>query len=360
MQRASSHKISHKLVRTVVPLALAIGVVLSSIQVYLDFRSDENRLDSTVEQIVRSALPAAARSAHYLDSGLAQQVVQGLMTYEFITGVLIFDDLDQPLYKEQKKEISSNTGGITSALTKRIKEYDVPLFNPHDEEHPVGRMVLVVDKDSWLKNFYSRSGVIFISGVVRNILLSLVLLIVFYFLVTKPIVELSMKLAAAKTEDFESGRLRITGRGQGDELDQVVDSMNELSSRLNTAYDSLLKEIEEHKRTQEQLQRLNETLEHKVQERTDDLETLNIGLRDGMDELKAQLQDSRKKRDKLVVQISELTLSKADTALQGAAMTRQLLALQDEVLFLREQLKSYHALLESTNEELYRLQEVYS
>ncbi|MCG8683408.1 MAG: hypothetical protein MI892_00915, partial [Desulfobacterales bacterium] len=222
----------------------------------------------------------------------------------------------------------------------------------------VGKMRIKVDQDIWLTGFYERAVIVFLSGVIRNMLLSGILLVVFHFLITKPVVTLAIRLSRIRREDLESGKFHVASRGKQDEIDLVANTINALSDRLNNAYHDLLIEIEDHKQTQADLEMLNLDLENRVNERTLALQELNVTLEKNIVELKNQLTDSKKYGHELVGKMSELTLNKAGIIQNNTKLMNRLQFLQDENHFMKEQIKTYAEVLDTTYTELDRLKRV--
>ena len=73
------HRISFKLAKTGIILAIIIGLTFSSFQVYRNFQYEEEKLNASVGNFLTSLASAASRSIHILDVDLASEVVDGLL-----------------------------------------------------------------------------------------------------------------------------------------------------------------------------------------------------------------------------------------------------------------------------------------
>ncbi|MEJ2418942.1 MAG: diguanylate cyclase, partial [Exilibacterium sp.] len=76
--------ISFRLAKIGVILAIVLGLSMSSVQLYLDFQHQEQELENLVNRAIEVATPPAARAVHTLDDDLSAEVINGLLTYDFI------------------------------------------------------------------------------------------------------------------------------------------------------------------------------------------------------------------------------------------------------------------------------------
>ena len=97
MQGFFSQGISFRLAKVGVVIALSVGVLISAVQIYIDYRLHTDEINRLVSRISAVSTPPAVRSVHTLDDMLAKEVASGLMSYDFIVEVVILDELNQVL-----------------------------------------------------------------------------------------------------------------------------------------------------------------------------------------------------------------------------------------------------------------------
>lgn len=221
-------KIALRLAQYTVLLAFAIGFVLSSLQVLEDFHEHDNQLDATIEKILNASQPPATRAVHTLDHALAQEVVSGLMQYPFIAQAQITDELGEVLASQNKSSEKTKTEWLTEAISVRNKEYLLALQAPEYANIEPGQLLVVVNHDQALQPFFERAMSIFISGIVRNVLLAAFLIVIFHIVLTKPLSLLASQFAALSLEKREGDeQLKVPQQHQETELGQLSDAGNE-------------------------------------------------------------------------------------------------------------------------------------
>jgi len=217
--------------RYVILMAFIIGIALSSAQVIYDFTSQDEELDATIQEIQKSSLPSAIRSVTTLDKSLANEIVVGLLKYEFIESAEITDELGITLSKSSKHISKTKTSWLTGLIGGTRKTYIENLSNPIYSNIPPGKLTIVINVDKFLETFYNRSSFVIISGVLRNIALSIALLLIFFSLITKPLENLAKTF---KSIDINSNKeLSVSKRHQHNELGALSDAGNYFLSRVN-------------------------------------------------------------------------------------------------------------------------------
>jgi hypothetical protein len=186
--------ISFQLAKIGIIVALGLGFLISSVQLYLDYHHHQKELEALIERIVEVAKPPAARAVHTLDDDLSVEVVNGLLTYDFIDEVTISDELGNVLAYGSSERSRSPTQWLTRYLMDETRSYSASLIMPGFTAAGSGTIHFTVNVDQALSGFYERSVRGLITGVLRNMLLVLLLFIVFYVLLTKPLVRLAREI----------------------------------------------------------------------------------------------------------------------------------------------------------------------
>ena len=89
--------IPSSLVNRIVIVALlllaAITSILSYVVVSEDFAEEQANLDAEIQLIVQRFVPIATRATYQLDAQLAEQVIDSILSAEYVIGAKITDDL---------------------------------------------------------------------------------------------------------------------------------------------------------------------------------------------------------------------------------------------------------------------------
>lgn len=246
--------ISFQLAKIGIILAFVLSFLLSSVQLYLDFLNQEKELQSLIDRVIQVATPPAVRSVSTLDDELSYEVVNGLLRYGFIYEVVIYDDTGHVLAQGSSTRPQVPTRWLTSKITDNTREYTANLLLPGYNDGTAGKIRFSVDMDLALEGFYNRSKTALFTGLLRNMVLVVLLFVVFYYTLTKPLVRLSREINEINPDHPGVNRLTPLSPHRKDELSQLIASSNqlldvvELSLAKRRAVELALRKSEEHLR----------------------------------------------------------------------------------------------------------------
>ncbi|MDO3382625.1 putative bifunctional diguanylate cyclase/phosphodiesterase [Gilvimarinus algae] len=246
--------ISFQLAKIGIILAFVLSFVMSSVQVYIDFKAQSQELEQLIDRVVEVATPPAARAVHTLDDDLASEVVNGLLTYNFINEVAILDERGNVLADVSRAQPANSTHWLSRIVAGGDFTYSSKLKVPGYVQDASGQIVFTVDKSQALSSFYQRSEINLVMGVLRNLLLVILLFVAFYFKLTKPLVRLSYEINEIDPDQPGVRRLTQLKSHRRDELGTVISSSNqlldvvELSLAKRRAVELALRKSEEHLR----------------------------------------------------------------------------------------------------------------
>lgn len=245
--------ISFRLAVIGVVLAFVVSFVMSSFQVYIDYKAQSRQLDTLIEQVVEVATPPAARAVHTLDEDLALEVASGLLSYGFIDNVAIKDERGNTMAAVKRQTPNNDRHSWLSRIVAGDNFVHTSQLQV-EEFVQRGSLVFSVNKSLALASFYQRSEVSLLVGALRNLILVLLLFIAFYFILTKPLVRLSHEINAIDPDRPGVSRLTPLESHRRDELGTVISSTNqlldvvELSLAKRRAIELALRKSEEHLR----------------------------------------------------------------------------------------------------------------
>lgn len=245
--------ISFKLAKVGVVIALLVGILMSAVQIYIDYHAQFNEVNRLINRITEVSTPPAARAVHTLDNMLAAEVATGLMRYDFIVAVTIEDELGNELATSSKVREDSATIWLTQQITEDLKLFSSPLKIP-GHSGVGGHISFVVDMDAAFAPFYQHSFLVIIIGLIRSFLLVMFLFIAFHYLLTKPLIRISTEMKRINPGSPGEQRLSIPKAHKNDELKQLVESGNQLLDAVDLALakrravEVVLRKSEEHVR----------------------------------------------------------------------------------------------------------------
>ena len=262
-----SDRISFKLARTAVIIAFSVGLVLSAAAVYVDYLEEGGLLDEKVDKSLAVSQKAATRAVLILDADLAIEVVSGLMEYDYIAEAAILDDHGTELAGRRRD--TSGTGKSSVEFSRYIIEdrsvHTWELALPDTMAERPGSLRVVVDRAIGLQPFFSRAVTTFLSGLVRNLLLVLLLYFAFHQGLTKPLAQIVDKISSINPEHPREQRISVNKRHKNDELGLLVGQMNLSFDAVQVLLDNLRSTNKALSSSEESLRKRSWELEQEVE-----------------------------------------------------------------------------------------------
>ena len=271
MDIALTHRLSFKQASLTVLVAFILGTLLSLIQVGVDYASQDASINREVRALLDVSHNPAARIAYNIDAELAQELVVGLLRSPAVIRAEIIDSADVALASAGRAPAESNLRPLSDFLFGHMRVYEEPLYIEHQPKESLGVLRLEIDTFVFGNDFLRRAGMTLISGFVRSLLLSLILLVLFYGLLTKPLVSLIEVLARHDPRSPTRLRLPCPSGHERDEIGVLVEVTNRQLSHIAV-------EMEQRREAEDRLTRYLAELENIVAARTAELKAANARL----------------------------------------------------------------------------------
>ncbi|MBF0102591.1 MAG: hypothetical protein HQK77_16950 [Desulfobacterales bacterium] len=265
-----NRRLSYRQAKNTVIIALILGLSVSAIQIAIDFINEREKTDRVVLEVISMFQDSAARAVYDIDELAAKGVILGLFKYQPIHQVDIKDNFGSVL-NTGKREDSLRKKGWLEHLARKVfeenKKYSVDLFIA-GHKNPVGIIEVSVDTYLVAENFFSRAVMVFISGILRNIALSCVLMLMFYYLLTQPLLKIVKTLNKVDTNKPGEMLIEVSKDHKDDELGLLVNTINMMLNGFDNTLINLRK-------SEQVIRELNKDLEQRVKDRTYELEAAN-------------------------------------------------------------------------------------
>jgi signal transduction histidine kinase len=185
--------------------------------------------------------------------------------------------------RSSKRRVMASTGerGVGPIMSQ---EYSITYSENKDKsaEQTIGALYVEASLNGVYNRLIEKALIILISQGVKTFLVSMFILFIVYRLVTRHLIAIAHYLDRFTLSAEEPLALTRRRPVSEDELDRMVGSFNQMSSGLREAYRQLQEvnvELEEdiaaRRKAEEEVTRLNEELEQRVQQRTAELEASN-------------------------------------------------------------------------------------
>lgn len=240
------HSLAVRQAKTVFLVSVMLGVCFSLYHIIVDLHQEQDRIEDFYQVKLLQNYSNASQAAYHLNSLLAEQVASNLMMDSAIYNVKIIDDFGDTLTHKVKNPATQG------AFTRLLADYLIPenpvytteLHQPNSHI-VVGTLSFSVNGNSIANAFVAKTSKVLLFDLLRNIILTSILLLFFYQKLSKPLVTLMNWVKSlqdyknylpppAQYRDDEIGHLAETIHTLWREREAAEDKLNQLAY-----YDSL-------------------------------------------------------------------------------------------------------------------------
>lgn len=273
-----THRLSFKQARLTVLVGFVLGTLLSLIQIGIDYASENAAINREIQSLLDISHNPASRIAYNLDAELAQELVLGLLRAPAITGAQLSDNDKTILASVRDQPEGGRYRALSDFLFGASRTFDDRLYFGHMPEQTVGVLHLEVDTYPFGSRFLHRAEITLLTGFARSLLLTFILLGLFYVMLTKPLVRVIRELSNNKPGDPTQSRIQCPPSHEDDEIGVLVNAANQ-------QFDAVTREIEQRRNAENRLTEYLSQLESIVSARTRELEMINARLSQSNEEL---------------------------------------------------------------------------
>ena len=232
-------RLSYRQAKYTLIIVVLLGLVASGVQIAFDWYRESSGLKQRIDEFVKPLESSALQAAYELDEVLALRIIQGLNQIEPLYSAVLQDELGNVI-AERHRDLGDVPGqSLVTLLDIRSKKFKFPLILIDGAK--VGDLIVTVDTAVLYQDFFDRSWRLLVFGIFRNLVMGVVLLGLYYLMVTKPMVQLSSSMSRLQGYHNKQDRLVIPEFHRKDELGLIIDTFNDLWSGRNSAEKALEK-----------------------------------------------------------------------------------------------------------------------
>ncbi|EZH78920.1 histidine kinase [Ectopseudomonas composti] len=280
MDISLTNRLSFKQAGLTVLVAFILGTLLSVTQVAIDYASEEASINREIRALLEISHNPAARIAYNIDAELAQELVLGLLRSPAVTRAELIDNSGLVLASVSRPRSESRYRLFSDSLFGAQRQFQDPLYVSHAPDEALGFLRLEIDTYAFGSHFLKRSMLTLLTGFARSLLLSLILLVLFYFMLTKPLTGVIRALSERNPQDPQHRPVPCPKGHERDEIGTLVEVTNRQLS-------SIALEIEQRRNAEDRLTQYLSELENIVSARTAELKATNVRLSQSNAELEA-------------------------------------------------------------------------
>ena len=226
------HSLSLKLLRVVLLSTLIVGVLLSCGQIVLDAYKTRHTIARDAARILDMFQDPSTQAVYSLDKEMGMQVIEGLFQDAAVRSASIGHSGEAMLAERERPLLHTPTRWLTDLILGQERSFSTRLVGraPYNEYY--GDLALTLDTATYGEEFLRNSGVLFVSGMLRAMLLGLVLFLVYHWLLTKPLSRMLHHLSEIHPDRPGEHQLPLPRGHEHNELGQWVSTANQLLTSI--------------------------------------------------------------------------------------------------------------------------------
>ncbi len=278
VQHPMDIKFTNRLSYKTVLVGFILGTLLSLLQIGIDYASEDASINREILSLLEISHNPASRIAYNIDAELAQELTLGLLRSPAIIGAQLIDNNSTVLANVKRPGVQSGYRVISDFLFGANRQFEDRLYLDHLPTESLGILRLDVDTYSFGNRFLRRAEVTLLNGFARSLLLTGILLALFYVMLTKPLVRVIRELSSRDPRSAESTSLECPTDHENDEIGVLVKVANQ-------QFENIATEIQQRRNAENRLTDYLGQLENIVSARTAELKAINSRLSQSNEEL---------------------------------------------------------------------------
>jgi signal transduction histidine kinase len=273
-----TNRLSYKQARLTVLVGFMLGTLLSLLQIGIDYASEDASINREILSLLEISHNPASRIAYNIDAELAQELTLGLLRSPAIIGAKLTDNNGNVLANVKRPGLQSGYRVLSDLLFGANRQFEDRLYLDHLPSESLGTLQLDVDTYSFGYRFLRRAEVTLFNGFARSLILTGILLALFYVMLTKPLVRVIRELSGRDSRSMELTSLECPPGHENDEIGVLV-------TVANQQFENVATEIQQRRNAENRLTDYLSQLENIVSARTAELKAINARLSQSNQEL---------------------------------------------------------------------------
>ncbi|MDI2591201.1 response regulator [Pseudomonas sp. N3-W] len=273
-----THRLSYKQARLTVLVGFILGTLLSLVQIGIDYASEDASINREILSLLEISHNPASRIAYNIDAELAQELTLGLLRSPAIISAQLTDNNNTVLASVKRPTTQSGYRVISDFLFGANRQFEDRLFLDHLPDESLGVLHLDVDTYAFGSRFLRRAEVTLLNGFARSLILTGILLALFYVMLTKPLVRVIRELSGRDPRSAQPTSLEFPAGHENDEIGVLVKVANQ-------QFENIATEIQQRRTAENRLTDYLGQLENIVSARTAELKAINARLSQSNEEL---------------------------------------------------------------------------
>ncbi|AHE98573.1 PP2C family protein-serine/threonine phosphatase [Thioalkalivibrio paradoxus] len=211
-------------------IVLLLGLAAGLVELGADWRSMRAEIQEHTWRTLELVRGTAAEAAFQFNDDLAAQVADGLFAHREMQQVVLSDNFGGTIARRDRSDVPP-AGPLVERLFGDITEYAIELrhgLRPGAAGTTVGTLQVTLDSAEIAARFMERGFMIVVLGLAKALVISALVVVIFYFMITRPL--LALHSAITRTDPGQPGEWPVPSFRfhDRDELGQIVRGLDNL------------------------------------------------------------------------------------------------------------------------------------
>ncbi|GAA3937064.1 response regulator [Litoribacillus peritrichatus] len=284
MRIPTRQRLSYRQARNTLIVAFLLGTIFSLSLITINYYRMQQAVEDQVQALSSITIDPASRIAYNIDIELAKELLKGLVQVPLIRQATIVEPSGNILASAYKEVPESQYTTIIEYLFSKSPQYAFKLSVSHDPTEELGELHLTINMHPTGENFINESLTLLGTVLIQACVLAIALLVMFYFMLTKPLSSITAQLSNIRASDSSTHRLAPLPQHKKDEIGLLIDTTNQQLSDIEQNFYELKLADEERKRYTDRLEQAVESRTKELTEANNELTHANVQLEEAKEE----------------------------------------------------------------------------
>ncbi|MFP3518120.1 EAL domain-containing protein [Pseudomonas sp. SIMBA_077] len=231
MKLEFKNSLSIKLLRIVLLCALIVGGLLGCAQIVFDAYITRQTVTEDANRILNMFRDPSTQALYSLDKEMAMQVVEGLFQDNAVHKAFIGPPDEAVLAEKNRPLLDTSSRWLTDLILGKERTFTTRLVGGANQEY-YGDLSITFDTATYGQSFLTNAGALMLSGLLRALLMSLVLYLVYHWLLTKPLSKMIQHLTSINPDHPSEHLIPLVKGHENNELGLWVNTANQLLTSI--------------------------------------------------------------------------------------------------------------------------------
>ena len=210
--------------------ALIVGGVLGCAQILFDAYITRQTVTEDANRILNMFRDPSTQALYSLDKEMAMQVVEGLFQDSAVHKASIGPPNEAVLAEKTRPLLDTSSRWLTDSILGKERTFTTSLVGANQEYY--GDLSITFDTATYGQSFLTNAGALMLSGLLRALLMSLVLYLVYHWLLTKPLSNIIQHLTSINPDHPSEHLIPLVKGHENNELGLWVNTANQLLTSI--------------------------------------------------------------------------------------------------------------------------------